>query len=415
MHPQAIDKYLEQLQEVKERGNVFVAFSRGTCNAIYDEATVEVTTLQLRRILELLAFGFVLATGEKAIPAYASFVRYKNVTEFFSRLRKLNEDYYPQPIVQERNEQGEMHWNDPAPSEYLTREDFATLLEHCDRVLEPRRVGATPMSLEQCKAANKRWYNKIVRLLDAHLIHPPGKDIAYLFQMESPDADPTCHTFKLIDDEGKLSRNHGTKTSKQKVAPTLIDHLRRQLEYLNRSSELYDAGHLDEAIRLAVTIRVLMHDTKNSKSLLQQMRIKDQVRLATSFGLSQKLPAHFQPASVLPLFASSSEGGTFAPFTLADPPILLTPSEWWDEMVWKQEHALTRRDIVLETANKEGGAHVQAVATPIVQELRQGLSQIKSVKVNGVEVGTPENYHFILIRQFAYELLNSKSLTALAG
>ena len=36
-----------------------------------------------------------------------------------------------------------------------------------------------------------------------------------------------------------------------------------------------------------------------------------------------------------------------------------------------------------------------------------------SVKVNGVEVGTPENYHFILIRQFAHELLNSESLTGL--
>lgn len=169
MHPQAIDKYLEQLQEVKERGNVFLAFSSGTANALYEEATVEVATLQLRKILELLAFGYILATGEKAVPAYRSFAKYKNVIEFFSQLRKLNEDFYPQPVLQVQDEQGVMQWLHPAADEYLTAEDFSILFEHCDRVLEPRRVGALPMSLEQCKAANLRWYNKIVRLLNGFM------------------------------------------------------------------------------------------------------------------------------------------------------------------------------------------------------------------------------------------------------
>ncbi len=183
MNQNAIEMYLEQLRCVKERGKVFQAFSRGTANAIYEETTVEVATLQLRKILELLAFGFVLATGEKAIPAYASFVKYKNVKEFFSQLRKLNKDYYLQPVLQERNEQGEMQWIHLAADEYLTPEDFAILFEHCDRVLEPRRVGALPMSLKQCKTANLRWYSKIVRLLNSHLVHPEDNDVAYLFQM----------------------------------------------------------------------------------------------------------------------------------------------------------------------------------------------------------------------------------------
>ena len=83
MEQYAVEKYLKQLREVKERGKVFQAFSSGTANAIYEEATVEVATLQLRKILEILAFGFVLVAGEKAIPAYISFVKYKNVKKFF--------------------------------------------------------------------------------------------------------------------------------------------------------------------------------------------------------------------------------------------------------------------------------------------------------------------------------------------
>ena len=412
MHQNVIDKYLEQLREVKERGNVFLAFSRGTANAIYEEATIEVATLQLRKILELLAFGFVLATGEKAIPAYVSFTKYKNVKVFFSKLRKLNRDFYIQPILQDRNEQGEMLWNHPSTDKYLTPEDFDILFEHCDRVLEPQRVGALPISLEQCKTANLRWYDKIVRLLNAHLVHPEGNDVTYLFQMGAPDANPTCNQFSLI------SENIGPKVSSDKNLKhsdvTPADHLRRQLEYLRRSCELYDAGHSDEAVRLAVVIRVLIHDTKNSKSLLRQMRVKDQMKLATSFGLFEKLPENFQPTSVLPLLACSVESGTSAPFPLRVPPILITVKEWWDEVVWMQKSTLTRKEIILGTANKEGGAHVHAAAPEIIRELRQGLSQVSSLKINGVEVGTPENYHFLLIRQFAHELLNSESLTVLA-
>lgn len=78
-----------------------------------------------------------------------------------------------------------------------------------------------------------------------------------------------------------------------------------------------------------------------------------------------------------------------------------------------QKNTLTRKEIILHTANKEGGTHVEAIAPETILELRKGFSQIKSVKVNGVEVGTPENYHFILIRQFAHELLNSEGLIGL--
>jgi len=248
----AVEKYLKQLREVKERGKVFQAFSRGTANAIYEEATVEVATLQLRKILEILAFGFVLVAGEKAIPAYISFVKYKNVKKFFFQLRKLNKTYYLQPILQKHNEQGDMQWIDQTADEYLTPEDFDILYEHCNKVLEPRQVGALPMSIEQCKAANQRWYGKIVHLLNSHLVHSKDNDIAYLFQMGADDHHPTCTLFNIVSENmpPKVGREPLIKNS----TITLKDHLCRQLGYLRRSCELYDAGHFDEAVHMAVII-----------------------------------------------------------------------------------------------------------------------------------------------------------------
>ncbi|PKM42871.1 MAG: hypothetical protein CVV03_09425 [Firmicutes bacterium HGW-Firmicutes-8] len=48
----------------------------------------------------------------------------------------------------------------------------------------------------------------------------------------------------------------------------LEEHLREQLEFLELSAESYDRGKDGEAKRLASTIRVLVHETRSSHSLL---------------------------------------------------------------------------------------------------------------------------------------------------
>src|SRR5690554_2237057 len=51
----------------------------------------------------------------------------------------------------------------------------------------------------------------------------------------------------------------------------LIAHLKDAVWFLQASGAAFDAGHLAEAKRLAVSIRVLVHDTSQSKSLLGQL------------------------------------------------------------------------------------------------------------------------------------------------
>lgn len=51
----------------------------------------------------------------------------------------------------------------------------------------------------------------------------------------------------------------------------LENHLSKQLQFLQNSSESYDNGFDSEAKRLAVTIRVLLYDTQKSHSLLGQL------------------------------------------------------------------------------------------------------------------------------------------------
>jgi hypothetical protein len=59
-----------------------------------------------------------------------------------------------------------------------------------------------------------------------------------------------------------------------KTAITSTDlqaHLDEQLGFLERSAAAFDQGYEDEAKRLAVTLRVLLHETTQSHSLLVQL------------------------------------------------------------------------------------------------------------------------------------------------
>ncbi|MBA7533488.1 hypothetical protein ES705_25728 [subsurface metagenome] len=52
----------------------------------------------------------------------------------------------------------------------------------------------------------------------------------------------------------------------------LKSHLREQIEFLKRSSQAYNEGCTSEAKRLTVPLRVLLHDTHNSTSLLTLLK-----------------------------------------------------------------------------------------------------------------------------------------------
>jgi hypothetical protein len=171
---------------------------------------------------------------------------------------------------------------------------------------------------------------------------------------------------------------------------TLDDNLERQVRYLKRSCVVFDQGHEDEAQRIAVTLRVLLHDTNQSKSLLGQLGIKATLQFADTAlyrveldkgydewakknapgqiiagitpgeaglvveGLdSEGLPAWVPPLQterLPPLHpAAPSTIGVFKPF-----------DTWWTTPVVETSELryFSRQDLVTIMANQDGGAHV---------------------------------------------------------
>src|SRR5258708_7090311 len=99
---------------------------------------------------------------------------------------------------------------------------------------------------------------------------------------------------------------------------TLQNDLVAQMVFLKTSCDTFDTLNQNEALRMAVTLRVLFHDTPQSSSLLNQLGVKDEIQIEDSSLPSEpqvqangKFVIHGLPGLVG--IGVSSEGGKFIP------------------------------------------------------------------------------------------------------
>jgi hypothetical protein len=151
----------------------------------------------------------------------------------------------------------------------------------------------------------------------------------------------------------------------------LEQHLQEQLEFIKRSAEAFDSGHSGEAARLAVAVRVLINDTGRCKSLLTLLGRKEVEFCDTAVPFDRgNLGSH----SGLVMVALGK--GPQRPLALLDdgPPARKVPfSLWWDGVAFvdRIRSEFSRRDIVLNLADREGGAHVDPSLDDAYARLRK--------------------------------------------
>jgi hypothetical protein len=199
------------------------------------------------------------------------------------------------------------------------------------------------------------------------------------------------------------------------IRQELVQHLGRQITFLRNSAAAYDQGCAEEAIRIAVVIRVLCHDTSKSTSLFKHMGEKGTLQLVTTAGaLPPSIAAH--PLEYGELLRGQSFGETiyYAPVP-ANSPTLAYPSWWGQNVFISADEPYSRKDVVLATAHMDGGAHV-AEPNAGLKALREGLWMKVTKDASGAEIReSMGDTHFRMLRRFADELLNSPDLLALTA
>lgn len=182
----------------------------------------------------------------------------------------------------------------------------------------------------------------------------------------------------------------------------------RHSSFLKRSCEAYDKGHHEEALRIAVSLRVLVHDTPKSTSLLSLLGVKNKIQLLSTIGVKiPKVDPSFVVLKVVNIPVMLTQNGVAPLLDQATEKEFMPVDKWWNEAILVQVNSFTRKDVVLSAANQDGGAHVDDSPNAKTLELKSGVGTFTST-VNGITSRKElSDHHFPMLRQLAYEFLHS--------
>ncbi len=177
--------------------------------------------------------------------------------------------------------------------------------------------------------------------------------------------------------------------------------------FLFTSTREFDNGSPWEARRLAATIRTLCHDTGQSRSLLGLLNLKEKLHFAWS------LPDEVYPERT-PLVTPHFDYDPSGVFRVTWHPILevrndtLYFDEWWTgEIAFGPEVRMSRKKLVLDIANTDGGAHVDPTIDEMYANVARGLKGgvVFMGDGSGPEVLVEINPTLAAIRTVAHELI----------
>lgn len=193
-----------------------------------------------------------------------------------------------------------------------------------------------------------------------------------------------------------------------------------QLKLLKALCDGYDEGQEILALSIATSIRVLVHDTASSTSLLNHLQKKSGKFLSTNYR-TKNASVHLGLIRRVNVGVHGGSGGQAKYWPLCDERYFPSPKDscfmsfddWWTEQVFRSSKALlTRKDLVLSVANKDGGAHVDHEVEVKYDDFRKswsGGSTLVGTK-SGIHRGYDNIPTYPAIRQIAYELQLSVSI-----
>jgi hypothetical protein len=216
--------------------------------------------------------------------------------------------------------------------------------------------------------------------------------------------------------------------------------LTEQIHFLQKSAKEYDEGDFLEAKQMSIRLRVLLHDTHKSVSLLAHLGRKDMEFYDTStydedniffsdglvlYRIDPSIPAvtfipplggpgnHYGTGGIIigGFFGFLDEGKSSAKGTVpfdGKPKGKVPFDVWWNNTILddKQGNILSRKALVLAVCNQDGGAHVDA---ELKEAYASSLNKLPNVYVPSgqVKVAFISNIVSANIRQITYEVLKS--------
>jgi hypothetical protein len=199
-------RYCDMMVEVKGRTHLIRTFGATHVGVLPLPALVELFYLHVRKILELIAMGSLLANAKSFGVAHEKLKKYWNPKDLLRDIEKLNPNFYPKPIIQKPSKSPGilMDWLE-RKDDFLTKDQFITLYDKCGSVLHTKNPFRPDPDYPSLALEIPKWCTLIVNLLNAHTIRLQNDPNLYLIQMGNKDTSPT---YTVFAPQTKMSASH---------------------------------------------------------------------------------------------------------------------------------------------------------------------------------------------------------------
>lgn len=192
-----IQKYCDLMDEIKRRVAVVDFFFTGGGHALYLPTTVESVALQMRKIMELIALGSLVANRERYCEAFEKFATHWHAGRILRDVEKVNPDFYPKPVVEAPDADPRVkHQLKDRQPDYLSREQLEAAYEECGPIMHAENPYGSRVDYDHYRAKLPPWKTKVVNLLNNHVIRLVGEKGFWLIHMKE-DRDDKVHYYRF--------------------------------------------------------------------------------------------------------------------------------------------------------------------------------------------------------------------------
>jgi hypothetical protein len=161
--------YINCMEEARFRLNFIKELPTRSGSTGFQAIDKELVFLQLRKILELIAFSSLTANKTKYNAAYKKLSTVWNAKEMLRSLEKINCEFYPLPVQPPQLQpDGTKHC--ASVGDFLTKDDFVSLYDVASTSLHVGNPFSTASPVIKMRHNVRQWLERIQALLKLHVV-----------------------------------------------------------------------------------------------------------------------------------------------------------------------------------------------------------------------------------------------------
>ena len=182
-----VNKYRDCMTEIKARIALVKRFTTGELTLGNESFSYEAVSVNLRKILELIAFASLTAHRETYWNKYKTLGDEKSFKPMLQRITTLNPRFYPESLLPPIRKEGTNHSEYPKNDKpFLTRSELEDLFGICSQTIHAWNPYKTGRTID-FKRPVAEWITLIEQLLNVHKVQLESGDVLVVTMNSAPD------------------------------------------------------------------------------------------------------------------------------------------------------------------------------------------------------------------------------------